>query len=156
MNLIRLWESRNLTVYRYMCAQLYFVSMPCDSKSAWYRCTCHWICFLSIVSSIKYLALGIWYLISCIWYPRTYFAHLHNAEETPGIRQSGRLRSLPSSLCEAEKHLHADPKPVQIKEESQLCPIAGEGGRDTKSLNRFQLRKCALNPVRMSCCQNGS
>ena len=102
MNLIRRWESRNLTVYRYMCAQLYFVSMPCDSKSVWYRCTCHWICFLSMVSSIKYLALGIWYLISCIWYLHTVFARPHNAEDTPGIRQSGRLRSLPSSLCKAD------------------------------------------------------
>ena len=55
-------------------------------------------------------------------------------------------------LYKVGKHLHADPKPEQIKEESQLCPIAGEGSRGMNSLSFFQTRKCALNPLRMSCC----
>ena len=79
-----------------------------------------------------------------------------HGRQRPTRSAAAQNTSLLSSLCKAEKHLHADPKPVQIKEESQLCPIAGEGGRDTKSLNRFQLKKCALNPLRMSCCQNES
>ena len=78
---------------------------------------------ISMVSSIKYLALGIWYLISCIWYLHSVFAQPHNAEETPGIRQSGRLRSLQSSLCKAEKHLHADPKPAQTMHKSQVVLV---------------------------------
>ena len=32
VNLIRLWESRNLNVYRYMCLQVYLVPIPYDSK----------------------------------------------------------------------------------------------------------------------------
>ena len=43
MNLVRLWESRNLNVYMYMCAQVYLVPIPYDSKSVSYTCTCNWI-----------------------------------------------------------------------------------------------------------------
>ena len=41
VNLFRLWESRNLNVYMYMCAQLYLVPIPYDSKSVCHRCTCN-------------------------------------------------------------------------------------------------------------------
>ena len=52
VNLIRLWESRNLNVYRYMCAQMYLVPIPCDSKSVlmiWISvdiCMCICNCFM--------------------------------------------------------------------------------------------------------------
>ena len=46
--------------------------------------------------------------------------------------------SLLSSLCKAEKHLHADPKPVQIREVSQLCSVAGERSSSMNSLNLFK------------------
>ena len=53
VNLIRRWESRNLNVYRYMCAQVYLVPIPCDSKSVlmiwisvdiWLQCLLHDLC----------------------------------------------------------------------------------------------------------------
>ena len=52
MKRVRLWESRNLNVYRYMCAQMYLVPIPCDSKSVlmiWISvdiCMCICNCFM--------------------------------------------------------------------------------------------------------------
>ena len=98
-------ESRNLNVFMYRCLQLYLVPIPCDSKSVWYRCIRN--CIRNCIRIC---------IRNCI----RFFARPHNAEDTPGIRQSGRLRSLQSSLCKAEKHLHADPKPAQTMHKSQV------------------------------------
>ena len=59
MKRVRLWESRNLNVYRYMCAQLYLVPIPCDSKSVWYMCTCNRICVYSCICTCSCICICI-------------------------------------------------------------------------------------------------
>ena len=63
MNHIRLWESRNLNVYGYMCLQVYLVPIPYDSKCV--------TVFVSIPVSVSVivsvpssLADHQWYLVS--------------------------------------------------------------------------------------------
>ena len=47
MNLVRLWESRNLNMYTYRCLQLYLVPIPYDPMSVYmckYVCVCICTC----------------------------------------------------------------------------------------------------------------
>mgnify|MGYP006229685005 CR=1 FL=1 len=63
MKRVRLWESRNLNVYGYMCLQMYLVPIPSDSKCV--------TVFVSIPVSVSVivsvpssLADHQWYLVS--------------------------------------------------------------------------------------------